>query len=158
MMRINLPSCIKKVECLSMQKSENRSEIQEQQQNQNSIEVQTQQSSIEELPNLVANLPGPSCSEEQEQIPSDKAGPSATEELKNESQVAPVTKSTAPQKPSEKKTIDDALLCKICYDDVMSVVFLPCSHTFACIKCAPSMSVCAICREPVTMLVRTIFS
>ena len=56
------------------------------------------------------------------------------------------------------KPIDDARMCKICYNGELGVVFLPCGHIVACVKCAPGMTTCAVCREPVTMTVRAFFS
>lgn len=61
-------------------------------------------------------------------------------------------------KPADAKTVDDARVCKICYNDELGVVFLPCGHMVACVKCAPGMTSCAVCREPVTMTVRAFFS
>ena len=54
--------------------------------------------------------------------------------------------------------VDDARMCKICYNEELGVVFLPCGHMVACVKCAPGMTTCAVCREPVTMTVRAFFS
>ncbi|XP_033210530.1 baculoviral IAP repeat-containing protein 3-like isoform X1 [Belonocnema kinseyi] len=54
--------------------------------------------------------------------------------------------------------VDDARMCKICYNEELGVVFLPCGHVVACVKCAPGMTTCAVCREPVTMTVRAFFS
>ncbi|CAK9799602.1 Apoptosis inhibitor IAP [Anthophora plagiata] len=59
--------------------------------------------------------------------------------------------------PSNKPT-DDARMCKICYNGELGVVFLPCGHIVACVKCAPGMTTCAVCREPVTMTVRAFLS
>lgn len=56
------------------------------------------------------------------------------------------------------KSIDDARMCKICYNGELGVVFLPCGHIVACVKCAPGMTTCAVCREPVTMTVRAFFA
>lgn len=56
------------------------------------------------------------------------------------------------------KPLDDARMCKICYNGELGVVFLPCGHIVACVKCAPGMTSCAVCREPVTMTVRAFFS
>lgn len=56
------------------------------------------------------------------------------------------------------KPIDDARMCKICYNGELGVLFLPCGHIVACVKCAPGMTTCAVCREPVTMSVRAFFS
>ena len=59
---------------------------------------------------------------------------------------------------TQYKPIDDARMCKICYNGELGVVFLPCGHIVACVKCAPGMTTCAVCREPVTMTVRAFFS
>ncbi|XP_047355433.1 baculoviral IAP repeat-containing protein 8-like isoform X1 [Vespa velutina] len=56
------------------------------------------------------------------------------------------------------KSIDDARLCKICYDAELGVVFLPCRHMVTCVKCAPAMTTCAVCRQPVTLTLRAILS
>ncbi|KAK0168561.1 hypothetical protein PV327_002347 [Microctonus hyperodae] len=74
---------------------------------------------------------------------------------------------TASAEPEEKpnvelkavcKSADDARMCKICYNEELGVVFLPCGHMVACTRCAPGMTSCAVCREPVTMTVRAIIS
>ncbi|XP_051157525.1 baculoviral IAP repeat-containing protein 3-like isoform X1 [Leptopilina boulardi] len=61
-------------------------------------------------------------------------------------------------KDKEQVRVDDARMCKICYSEELGVVFLPCGHIVACVKCAPGMTVCAVCRKPVTMNVRAFFS
>lgn len=50
------------------------------------------------------------------------------------------------------------LLCKICYSEDMSVVFLPCGHIFACVNCACALDRCAICRKPFEASVRAFLS
>ena len=57
-------------------------------------------------------------------------------------------------KMQNTKPTDDARMCKICYNGELGVVFLPCGHIVACVKCAPGMMICAVCRGPVTMTVR----
>lgn len=56
------------------------------------------------------------------------------------------------------KPEDDGRVCKICYNGELGVVFLPCGHMFACVCCAPDMTTCAVCREPVIMTVRAFLS
>ncbi|KAK2587081.1 hypothetical protein KPH14_002852 [Odynerus spinipes] len=56
------------------------------------------------------------------------------------------------------ESIDDARLCKICYNAERSIVFLPCGHMVACGKCASDMTKCAICRQPILLTVRVILS
>ncbi|XP_064455386.1 baculoviral IAP repeat-containing protein 7-B-like [Ornithodoros turicata] len=40
-------------------------------------------------------------------------------------------------------------LCKICYQDNVSVAFVPCSHVACCVQCATVLSTCPICRTNV---------
>ena len=61
-------------------------------------------------------------------------------------------------KTAENKSVDDARVCKICYNNELGVVFLPCGHMVACVKCAPGMTSCAVCRKAVTATVRAFFS
>nr|XP_031849592.1 death-associated inhibitor of apoptosis 1-like isoform X2 [Nomia melanderi] len=61
-------------------------------------------------------------------------------------------------KTQNNKPMDDARMCKICYNGELGVIFLPCGHIVACVKCAPDMTICTVCREPLTMTVRTFFS
>ncbi|XP_063981785.1 death-associated inhibitor of apoptosis 1-like [Diachasmimorpha longicaudata] len=69
-----------------------------------------------------------------------------------------IASSSRPNSPPKSKNADDARMCKICYNEELGVVFLPCRHMVACVKCAPGMTSCAVCREPVTMTVRAIIS
>jgi hypothetical protein len=65
---------------------------------------------------------------------------------------------SAPASASEKKVSDDARACQICFMEKRAVVFLPCGHLVACVKCAPSLSTCAVCRQPFTATVRAFLS
>lgn len=66
--------------------------------------------------------------------------------------------STPQENDSQEKEIDDARLCQICFMEERGVVFLPCGHLVACVKCAPSLSTCAVCRQPFTGSVRVFLS
>lgn len=59
---------------------------------------------------------------------------------------------------SSSRGSSDVLLCKICYTEEVGAVFLPCGHMMACIKCALSLSTCAVCRKPVTAFFRAFVS
>ncbi|XP_076245581.1 baculoviral IAP repeat-containing protein 8 isoform X2 [Calliopsis andreniformis] len=76
----------------------------------------------------------------------------------NSESVKGSTEDLSNTKTQNNKPIDDARMCKICYNGELGVVFLPCGHIVACVKCAPGMTTCAVCREPVTMTVRAFFS
>lgn len=68
------------------------------------------------------------------------------------------SESSALSSTSSSSSPSDSRLCKICYTDEMGVVFLPCGHLVACVKCALSLTTCAVCRQPVTATVRAFLS
>lgn len=55
-------------------------------------------------------------------------------------------------------SLKEALLCKICYDQNMSIVFLPCGHTLSCPSCAMALSTCPLCRNEIRATVKAFFS
>lgn len=60
--------------------------------------------------------------------------------------------SSSPESEKEK------LMCKICLDKHVGVLFLPCGHVVACAECATGVSECPICRAVIEGSVRTFFS
>lgn len=116
----------------------------------------------------------PSCIKKVETpaAPGDDAGPSKASESGLSSTKSQSCDEEVQQKPESKnlpsggssssnnssKSSDDSTMCKICYSGELGVVFLPCGHMVACVKCAPGMTTCAVCREPVTMTVRAFLS
>lgn len=71
---------------------------------------------------------------------------------------AAVTAAAAAETSTKREKVDDGRLCKICYMEELGVVFLPCGHIVACVKCAPSLSTCAVCRQPFSATVRAFLS
>ena len=122
------------------------------------------------LPSYIQKVaPRPAEPEKDKEIQkSCDAGPSsssssgiATESRKIECQDASkiaATPEVSPSSPPKVNNIDDVRMCKICYSEELGVVFLPCGHMVACVKCAPGMTSCALCRQPVSMTVRAFFS
>lgn len=58
---------------------------------------------------------------------------------------------------TEKSTIESSIndvefnkLCSICFDEVVTSIFIPCGHITCCFKCAAAMDNCPICREEFT--------
>ena len=54
--------------------------------------------------------------------------------------------------PSNKKTKTEnienqRLKCKICLDNEVGVIFLPCRHLISCVSCAPRLRDCGVCRK-----------
>lgn len=58
----------------------------------------------------------------------------------------------------ENRLLKEARICKICMDNEIGVVFLPCGHLNTCINCAPSLKDCPICRSSIRATVRTFLS
>jgi baculoviral IAP repeat-containing protein 2/3 len=94
------------------------------------------------------------------------AGNSSGEEEHNESEVKKqqqpmqmrdVTKALE-LKEEEIRKLREARQCKICMDNEVGVVFLPCGHLVSCVSCATALSNCALCRQPIKAVVRTYLS
>lgn len=60
--------------------------------------------------------------------------------------------------PGSTSSVKDASLCKICYDQQMGIVFLPCGHSLCCPSCAQAFSTCPLCRKTIQATVRAFFS
>ncbi|KAH8405127.1 hypothetical protein KR222_004197 [Zaprionus bogoriensis] len=58
----------------------------------------------------------------------------------------------------ENRQLKDARLCKVCLDEEVGVVFLPCGHLATCNQCAPSVANCPMCRAEIKGFVRTFIS
>jgi baculoviral IAP repeat-containing protein 2/3 len=58
----------------------------------------------------------------------------------------------------EVRRLKEARLCKICMDEEVGVVFLPCGHLVTCVNCAPSLHDCPVCRQLIKATVRTFLS
>ncbi|XP_048485566.1 death-associated inhibitor of apoptosis 2 [Plutella xylostella] len=54
----------------------------------------------------------------------------------------------------ENRQLREARLCKVCMDDEVSVVFLPCGHLVSCAACGAGLGACPLCRGKVHALVR----
>ncbi|OXA38549.1 baculoviral IAP repeat-containing protein 7 [Folsomia candida] len=55
----------------------------------------------------------------------------------------------------ELQQLRKATQCKICMDNGVEVVFLPCGHLVSCTRCATALSNCAVCRQPIKAYVKT---
>ncbi|CAC5379793.1 BIRC7_8 [Mytilus coruscus] len=58
----------------------------------------------------------------------------------------------------ENRNLKDQQTCKICLDEPVSIVFLPCGHMTACANCAPALRRCPICRAFIKGTVKAIIS
>jgi hypothetical protein len=53
------------------------------------------------------------------------------------------------------KELQQSRTCKICLDEDINVVFLPCGHLVCCTVCAPALNRCPICRANIREVVKT---
>ncbi|XP_076444649.1 baculoviral IAP repeat-containing protein 7-like [Babylonia areolata] len=58
----------------------------------------------------------------------------------------------------ENRQLKEQRTCKICMDEEVCVVFVPCGHLVCCATCAPPLSKCPICRSTIRGTVRTYMS
>uniref|UniRef100_A0A1L8DJN5 Putative apoptosis 2 inhibitor n=1 Tax=Nyssomyia neivai TaxID=330878 RepID=A0A1L8DJN5_9DIPT len=58
----------------------------------------------------------------------------------------------------ENRKLKDARLCKICMDEEISIVFLPCAHLASCGQCASGVTHCPLCRAAINGRVRIFLS
>ncbi|TMW39839.1 hypothetical protein DOY81_015081, partial [Sarcophaga bullata] len=58
----------------------------------------------------------------------------------------------------ENRKLKDARLCKVCLDEEVGVVYLPCGHLVTCVQCAPGVNQCPMCRTAIKGFVRTYLS
>lgn len=63
--------------------------------------------------------------------------------------VKPETVQPQAIKPQEDASVEDSLLCKICFSEERNICFVPCGHVVACAKCALANSKCPMCRRTI---------
>ncbi|KAL6442673.1 hypothetical protein ACFW04_002645 [Cataglyphis niger] len=54
----------------------------------------------------------------------------------------------------ENRKLKEARLCKICMDNELAIVFLPCGHLATCDNCTPALTTCPLCRLKIRAYVR----
>lgn len=58
----------------------------------------------------------------------------------------------------ENRKLKEARLCKICMDNELAIVFLPCGHLATCDNCIPTLTTCPLCRLKIRAYVRIFLS
>lgn len=56
---------------------------------------------------------------------------------------------------SSNSSSENLGICKICYTNVVELVFLPCGHSVSCLACAQRLYTCPCCRATITTRIRT---
>ncbi|CAH2084764.1 unnamed protein product [Euphydryas editha] len=88
--------------------------------------------------------------------------PSQTERVTNERadnnnherDPSPVSNTKQLTLEEENRQLREARMCKVCMDNEVSVVFLPCGHLVSCAGCGAALAACPLCRASVKALVR----
>jgi len=58
----------------------------------------------------------------------------------------------------EFERIRHRMMCKICWDQEIGLVFLPCGHLVSCSNCAQGLTDCPICKKKIKGTARTFFT
>ena len=56
---------------------------------------------------------------------------------------------------AENEELKSRTLCKVCLDEKIRVLFLPCGHFITCVNCAASVVACPLCRSKIISYVKT---
>eukprot|EP00831_Metopus_contortus_P003515 TRINITY_DN11300_c0_g1_i1.p1 TRINITY_DN11300_c0_g1~~TRINITY_DN11300_c0_g1_i1.p1 ORF type:complete len:148 (-),score=30.05 TRINITY_DN11300_c0_g1_i1:170-613(-) len=48
--------------------------------------------------------------------------------------------------------------CKICFDDKVDMLFMPCKHACCCSKCGKTLQICPICRQEIVSRIDFVLS
>jgi Zinc finger, C3HC4 type (RING finger) len=62
------------------------------------------------------------------------------------------------QLSDENRSLMESWACKVCMDNMISTVFLPCGHLVTCQECASKLRDCPVCRTYVRGTVKSFFS
>lgn len=111
---------------------------------------------------------GQAASEGSEDVEHSQAASKGSEDMKPSQAASEPQPSTSAASPSESTStagansqegekslleeierLKDLQSCKICMDENVSIVFLPCGHMCACSQCADLVKTCPICRLPI---------
>lgn len=84
-----------------------------------------------------------------------------TEKVKNSSQDATSNETSKQQVTINTRTTQkacDRLTCKICLEEELSILFLPCSHLISCQRCAVNLTNCPLCRSTIHAAIQAYIS
>ncbi|XP_052080524.1 baculoviral IAP repeat-containing protein 3-like isoform X2 [Mytilus californianus] len=82
----------------------------------------------------------------------------SVEKNKQEITVDPELELSVRSLEEENQNLRDQQTCKICLDEPIAIVFLPCGHLASCVNCAPALRRCPICRAFIKGTVKAILS
>ncbi|KAH9510104.1 Baculoviral IAP repeat-containing protein 7-A [Bulinus truncatus] len=70
------------------------------------------------------------------------------------STISPLDIETTRQMKEKNNQLRQQTVCKICLENEVAVVFLPCGHLVSCTECSSAVRNCPMCRAPVKGVVR----
>ncbi|XP_053961917.1 death-associated inhibitor of apoptosis 2 [Anastrepha ludens] len=114
-----------------------------------------------------AEINAPSCSAASTNVLPEKSAGDTTKMAESENKNVNINANEQTIEPSlsrtlsleeENRKLKDARLCKVCLDEEVGVVFLPCGHLVTCVQCAPGVGQCPMCRADIKGFVRTYLS
>ncbi|CAC5393830.1 unnamed protein product [Mytilus coruscus] len=82
--------------------------------------------------------------------------PLIKKEVNNKTTCDPELELSVRSLEEENQNLRDEQTCKICLDEPIAIVFLPCGHLAACVTCAPALRRCPICRTFIKGTVKAI--
>ena len=78
----------------------------------------------------------------------------------NNSKNTPSTskKDKTSSKKNKLEKLMDSRKCKVCHDEDVCMVFIPCGHLACCSKCGENVKKCPICHSEITERIRSFLS
>jgi E3 ubiquitin-protein ligase XIAP len=73
------------------------------------------------------------------------------------SKVSPVTTEIPEKVDKETDHSNEDLICNVCLDRKVRIIFLPCQHMVTCPACASVLSTCPLCRSDIKAYVKPFF-
>ena len=109
------------------------------------------------------HLPSPPLSKSEPATPAGKGGDSREEADKKAAATMPHSSTVVDQEISasleqENRRLKEQRICKVCMDNEIGVVFVPCGHLCCCVQCAPALKDCPVCRQPIHGTVKAYLS
>ncbi|KAJ8311146.1 hypothetical protein KUTeg_011310 [Tegillarca granosa] len=107
------------------------------------LEEKLQQQNGEKLEETETQLTAENCHNEENEASSEISQNREKLQLKETSEINKAERIAIVE---ENRFLKELQLCKICLDEDVSIVFLPCGHMASCASCAPALRKCPICR------------
>ncbi|XP_076113462.1 baculoviral IAP repeat-containing protein 2-like [Mytilus galloprovincialis] len=91
-----------------------------------------------------------------QQMENSQSAMASSKQVTDETTIDPEPELSVRSLEEENQNLKDQQTCKICLDEPIAIVFLPCGHLAACGSCAPALRRCPICRTFIKGTVKAI--